>query len=675
MDTLNIIIYILLSIIIITWVIFWIKTKSILGIFGINNSINQIITPSPSTTYPLSTTTQSPTTTSGPTCISCINGTCLNGQCICSTGYTGWNCYNQILCPNNCNSNGNCVLGSCVCNSGWTGNDCSVKNANWFGNLYTTNSTCGGVENTSCTAGNCCINGTCISCQSDTIIQNQGKFDGQKPSCAIVNNNFCPGGEVCRYNGACTTSSFYAICIDYTTNSSYILISKDGIGWDKKNIVVPAFLNGISNARKLFYNGKIWVLISERQQYLKNSPQTLVSQIIYSTDLTNWNVATGTPLYSSQSITFNINLNIWLICCGFEIIYSNDGKTWNNTNYSALFSYINNISCNKNFCVAVGISFNNGSEDNTIAWSSDGINWTPLSNIFTNVGSVVLWNETQQLWVAFGKNYSTYNTISAWSIDGINWNSSVFVTDTNAYTDAICCNGSIWVVGGTGKKKLCYSTDGKIWTESPSIISGMINSIEYNGTIWIAVGTGFNSNGDCIATSSDGINWVISPNTGNYYKNSLISDVKWYNITDPMYPPTIQEPTTQQPTVQTFYDSTTQYCSTSDCNPRTATDPDGITYTLYTINKSGILRNLNFSAIGDSNNPTVSSITIYIKSSDSQTQRLSINQPYSDSFNLANYKPSNVNVQSGDIVTLLVQGLYGATITTLTNVTLQLTIQ
>ena len=100
MDTLNIIIYILLSIIIITWVIFWIKTKSILGIFGINNSINQIITPSPSTTYPLSTTTQSPTTTSGPTCISCINGTCLNGQCICSTGYTGWNCYNQILCPN-----------------------------------------------------------------------------------------------------------------------------------------------------------------------------------------------------------------------------------------------------------------------------------------------------------------------------------------------------------------------------------------------------------------------------------------------------------------------------------------------------------------------------------------------------------------------------------------------
>lgn len=221
MNKLDYIILILLSIFSLLWIAIWIKTKNFLGIFGFTNSSstqttnNSTTTPSPATTIS-PVTTLSPTTTVSPaitispvtttpstSCISCIHGTCVNGVCICEPGYTGFNCLNEIKCPNNCNYNGDCVLGKCVCKNNYIGEDCSTFNGNWYNKLYTTDSVCNSNDK-ACPSGKCCVNNICIDCQPDTIIQNNGIYDGQKPTCPIDSTglNFC-SGKICIHGGSC----------------------------------------------------------------------------------------------------------------------------------------------------------------------------------------------------------------------------------------------------------------------------------------------------------------------------------------------------------------------------------------------------------------------------------------------------------------------------------------
>jgi hypothetical protein len=60
-----------------------------------------------------------------------------------------------------------------------------------------------------------------------------------------------------------------------------------------------------------------------------------------------------------------------------------------------------------------------------------------------------------------------------------------------------------------------YSYDGKIWKQVKSIISisGMFNSVAYNGTLWVAVGQ---ARTFIIATSTDGINWKLNDFSNQY---------------------------------------------------------------------------------------------------------------------------------------------------------------
>jgi len=213
MNKLDYTIFILLTIFILIWITIWVKTKSFLGIFGLmNNSKStneQQTTPQPSTTFqPITTsqptTTPQPTTTKSPSCISCIHGTCVDGVCICEPGYTGFNCLNQIKCLNNCNYNGDCVQGKCICKTNYTGDDCSKFNGNWSNKLYTTDSVCA-TNDKACLSGQCCINNSCVTCDPDMLIQNNGIFDGQKPTCPIDSTGlrFCADGKLCISSGNC----------------------------------------------------------------------------------------------------------------------------------------------------------------------------------------------------------------------------------------------------------------------------------------------------------------------------------------------------------------------------------------------------------------------------------------------------------------------------------------
>ena len=76
------------------------------------------------------------------------------------------------------------------------------------------------------------------------------------------------------------------------------------------------------------------------------------------------------------------------------------------------------------------------------------------------------------------------------SVDGINWNTS---TNGNSIisnqVNSVVWNGDLWVAGGTGTNALAYSNDSYAWIAASS--SGGLNqcnSVSWNGTKWLAGG-------------------------------------------------------------------------------------------------------------------------------------------------------------------------------------------
>jgi hypothetical protein len=168
-------------------------------------------------------------------------------------------------------------------------------------------------------------------------------------------------------------------------------------------------------------------------------------------------------------------------------------------------------------------------ENNTIAYSSDGINWAGATNsttIFSTSGNGIAWNG--DMWVAVGAG--TSNTI-AYSLDGQNWTGATNSIDgSNSTTifstsgNNVAWNGLMWVAVGSGTNNtIAYSIDGKEWTGGgKSIFSSSGNGVTWYKaySTWIAVGNGTSNT---IAYSSDGINWKgssnptsIFPVTGSY---------------------------------------------------------------------------------------------------------------------------------------------------------------
>jgi hypothetical protein len=203
---------------------------------------------------------------------------------------------------------------------------------------------------------------------------------------------------------------------------------------------------------------------------------------------------------------------------GNSIAYSYDGINWTpTTNSSTIFTtrgsgigskntMVHSITFKRNVLVAVGQG------GNSFAYSYDGITWTGKTTAaFTN-GYDVVYNG--KLWVATSSN-ATGNTIS-YSNDYLNW----IGLGANIFTAtgySVAWNGTLWVAGGQGGNTLAYSYDGATWMTSSTAnilaATGGGQSVIWSGTIWVA--SGGNSGGTTIAYSYDGINWASSLTTGN----------------------------------------------------------------------------------------------------------------------------------------------------------------
>ena len=176
-----------------------------------------------------------------------------------------------------------------------------------------------------------------------------------------------------------------------------------------------------------------------------------------------------------------------------SIAYSSNGSNWTGVGSSVFTVNGRGVAWNGSLWVAVG------SGTNVIAYSSNGSNWTVVgSSVFTFRGNGVAWNGS--LWAAAGEGTNSL----AYSSNGSNWTgagTSVFSTRGNG----VAWNGSLWVAAGEGTNSLAYSSDGSNWTGvGTSIFSTAGTTVAWNGSLWVAVGSGTNS----LAYSSDGSNWT-----------------------------------------------------------------------------------------------------------------------------------------------------------------------
>ena len=280
-----------------------------------------------------------------------------------------------------------------------------------------------------------------------------------------------------------------------------IAYSYDGSNWFGATSNIFTGNNNISGqgyAWGVGWNGNMWVATG-------NGSNTLA----YSSDGKTWQGAVSSP-FPDYAWSVAWNGNVWVATGGSDgtaecsLAYSYDGMNWTaaDTSSSLIFSYGGfGVAWGGSYWVAVG----GGS--NMFATSYDGINWAaqPSNAIFGDAGvQAIAYNGN--LWVATG-NQGT-STI-AYSSDGSNWTgadtSAAFVFQS--WGNTVAWNGSIWVAGGTSASGLClaYSSNASNWTLSPSQTFNFdCWSVAWNGLQWTAVG----DSNTTIAKSTNGVNWT-----------------------------------------------------------------------------------------------------------------------------------------------------------------------
>ena len=91
---------------------------------------------------------------------------------------------------------------------------------------------------------------------------------------------------------------------------------------------------------------------------------------------------------------------------------------------------------------------------------------------------------------------------------------SIFSTQGNG----VAWNGTMWVAVGSGTNSIAYSYDGVTWIGLGLLVLTQGNAVAWSGSMWVAVGSGANS----IAYSYDGITWA-----GSSFYNTQWNGVAW----------------------------------------------------------------------------------------------------------------------------------------------------
>jgi hypothetical protein len=291
--------------------------------------------------------------------------------------------------------------------------------------------------------------------------------------------------------------------------------SADGISWTGLGSLI--YTAGTRLYPKSLWNGRLFI-----NGYAQGNQANLFAT---STNGTNW-IGQGNIIFPydigansrrMNSITFQKNMTILSASTGFY--YSLDGINWNLLTITASSTNSGWASYNGRTWLAL----NRNASSNCFI-SNDGINWKLIttSTIFS-AATNLYW--ARDRWfitsTAFG---STTSTIS-YSYDGATWiptNTTIF---TGGYANSVYYNGSIYIATGTGtNNSIGYSYDGINWVGLGKSIANQVVYAYWNGTLWI----GGASDTNTLSYSYNGINWtglgrqIFSGQANRFVNNGVI---------------------------------------------------------------------------------------------------------------------------------------------------------
>ena len=349
-------------------------------------------------------------------------------------------------------------------------------------------------------------------------------------------------------------TSYSVPAIYYSLNGNTWFLASGAI-FSSSNIIVSSIIWTGS----YFYAG----LVSNT-----SSTPTIPYPLIYSIDGTNWITLSNTViasyninalLYTNTKLS-NINIKQPYVLGGNiqgtnyysnSLAYSEDGISWRGLGCNFMTN-CNSIAFNGEIWVAVGNSGFNSAYN--AAYSYNGYDWNGLTIINNSIVlQTVLWDNLNNVWNCFstiGVVYFSYsgiqwfnngNTISSsinnnfLNVGNNNW---LYIGTTGGTGSILSCTGSTYglsnstyispsshipnftAIGANGNAILTATSTGSIyytndvqnftsWVESSSTIPlSPVNSLIYNGQIWVAGGIGSNI-GLCYSTGGTG-NWIAS---------------------------------------------------------------------------------------------------------------------------------------------------------------------
>ena len=226
-------------------------------------------------------------------------------------------------------------------------------------------------------------------------------------------------------------------------------------------------------------------------------------EMIYSEDGNTWNkenLEVGDWMYFT-GVCYG-NGRFVAVTGGTSIFYSKEGIKW------IEIQTVNNwrgICFGDDTFVAVGYELIFGTPYPRVAYSFDGVNWTSVALSGSN------WNFQN---VCYGNNrfvaMGDLNKI-AYSSDGISWTEIIPPSLSSADWARICFgNGRFVIVAGTNSNKVAYSENGEVWVEKTMPTVAWKNSICYGNGKFVAVGSsgGYSAvAGKEAAYSDDGDTW------------------------------------------------------------------------------------------------------------------------------------------------------------------------
>ena len=204
-----------------------------------------------------------------------------------------------------------------------------------------------------------------------------------------------------------------------------------------------------------------------------------------------------------------------------NVLKSSDGFTYTTTANITL-TEANTALYNGSYWL-VGGKYLPGVNSNILHYSGSGDSWTAVGFNGASVKGLG-WNGSY--WLAGVERANVSQSVLRKSFDGFTW-SDVLSNSIIPYSFK-WANNNMWVMGSLGSgtsSTLILSYDGSTWYSGTGGYSNITYSVEYNGSMWIAIGdNGSAATNNVIKYSYNGSNW--SNTNGSFYGGGG-RDVKW----------------------------------------------------------------------------------------------------------------------------------------------------